>query len=126
MTAQTSESKPCEKIQRIQRLNDFLRSSVGVGARVAIGLGGRVDITSSINSLPVIDKTAIFEKVRQYNDFSKENDPLGEHACGTFQHEGQEIVWQIAYYDPTLTEYSEDPADSEKTVRVLTIMLAGD
>lgn len=123
MTIKPPESKPCDQIRR---LNDFLRFSIGIGARVARGLGGRVDITRRVDSLPETAKAAIFEKVRQYDDFSKENDPFGEHDFGTFQHEGQEIVWQISYYDPTLTYHSEDPADSEKTVRVLTIMLAED
>jgi hypothetical protein len=123
MTVPTSESKPCDQIRR---LNDFLRSSVGVGARVAIGLGGKVDITHGVDSLPETAKAAIFEKVREFNDFTQEDDLLGEHDFGVFQHEGQEIVWQISYYDPTETYHSEDPASSEKTVRVLTIMLAED
>ena len=41
-----------------------------------------------------------------------------------FEHNGQRIFWKIDYYDRSLSQGSEDPADPKQTVRVLTIMLA--
>ena len=50
-------------------------------------------------------------------------------ASGTltaFEHEGQRIFWKIDHYDRALTYGSENAADPQQTVRVLTIMLASE
>ena len=68
--------------------------------------------------------TQVHERVRTFAAFSRENDPHGEHDFGSFELEGRKIFWKIEYYNPALDGGSEDPADSGKTTRVLTIMLA--
>lgn len=72
------------------------------------------------------DQAAIREKVETFNDFGPDNNPHGERDFGAFEHKGQRIFWKIDYYDRTLTQGSEDPADPSQTVRVLTIMLASE
>jgi Protein of unknown function (DUF3768) len=37
---------------------------------------------------------------------------------------GRKFFWKIEYYDREMVHGSEDPADPEKTTRVLTIILA--
>ena len=66
------------------------------------------------------------EKVEMFDSFTEDNDPHGERDFGAFEHEGQRIFWKIDYYDRSLTYGSENPADPQQTVRVLTIMLASE
>ena len=48
----------------------------------------------------------------------------GEHDFGSFEVAGEKFFWKIDYYDERCEFGSEDPADPEKTMRVLTIMFA--
>jgi Protein of unknown function (DUF3768) len=102
--------------QRIAELNDLCRKAMGVA--------GRLCVTPGIAALPAATQSAIREKVETFNAFDEDNDPYNEHDFGAFEHEGQRIFWKIDYYAPDMEQGSEDPADPQKTVRVLTIMLA--
>jgi hypothetical protein len=37
---------------------------------------------------------------------------------------GVKVFWKIDYYDPLFTSGSDDPSDTTRNTRVLTIMLA--
>lgn len=105
--------------QKIAKLNDTFRQSLQL-----FMLMGQVVTTASIASLPDEDKTGIFEKVVNYNTFTHDNDPYGEHDFGSFKHNSESIFWKIDYYDLSLEWGSEDPSDPNKTRRVMTIMFA--
>ncbi len=64
--------------------------------------------------------------VRSFDQFTKDNDPYGEHDCALFTLNGTRVMWKIDYYDSTLAYGSEDPADPEVTHRVLTVLLASE
>ena len=86
-------------------------------------------MTAGIRSLDLHEQIAIAEKLQAFDDFTKDNDPYGEHDFGAFDHNGQRIFWKIDYYDRasfgTGHDYgSENAADPAVTPRVLTIMLA--
>ena len=104
--------------QRIAELNDLCRKAMGVA--------GRLVQTEGINALALADQSAIREKVERFDAFTPDNDPHGERDFGAFEHNGEKIFWKIDYYDRALTWGSEDPADPQQTVRVLTIMLASE
>jgi hypothetical protein len=104
--------------EKIATLNDAFRN--------AMGLAGKVYQTPGIAALSPEDRSAIREKVENFNDFTLGNNPYGERDFGAFDHNGDRIFWKIDYYDTTLTEGSEDPSDPKQTVRVLTIMLASE
>jgi hypothetical protein len=87
-------------------------------------VAGRWLITEGVQALPQEDQTAIREKVETYTNFTPDNDPYGERDFGSFSHNHHTIFWKIDYYSPDLQQGSEDPADPEQTVRILTIMLA--
>lgn len=105
---------PFEKTEKIKKLNDELRQT----------LGPRCYITSGVSQLDWPTKALILQKVLNYKDFNKGNDPYGEHDFGSFEAAGHNIFWKIDYYDKENLRLSEDPADPEKTNRVLTILLA--
>lgn len=65
--------------------------------------------------------------MREFSEFSEDNDPYGEHDFGAFDIEGAgKIFWKIDYYNRTMDGGSDDPDDPGKTTRVLTIMLASE
>jgi Protein of unknown function (DUF3768) len=104
----------------IAKLNDRFRTSLGIS--MFHGIPGTLVMTASIAALPPDDIAAILRKVREYNDFTEDNNPHGEHDFGAFKHGDKRIFWKIDYHGPDLVGGSEDPADLTKTVRVLTIM----
>jgi hypothetical protein len=103
------------KAKMIARLNDQFRKT--------IGQGGRVYMTQGIQALPPEDQLQVLNLVKTFNDFSEGNDPYGEHDFGAFDFKGDRVLWKIDYYDNHMEYGSEDPADPEKTVRVMTVMM---
>jgi hypothetical protein len=100
---------------KIRVLNDNFRSTF---------IGGRVVLTSGVNELPIDVKAKALLMVKTFRDFTTDSDPRGEHDFGSFEVAGDTFFWKIDYYDLDCRYGSENPSDSEKTTRVLTIMLA--
>jgi hypothetical protein len=99
---------------RIRVLNDNFRSTF---------VGGRVLTTASVAELPVDIKARLFLAVQSFNEFTKDNDPHGEHDFGSVEIEDETYCWKIDYYAPDLRSGAED-ASLPETMRVLTIMRA--
>jgi len=97
------------KIVMISMLNDKFRHS---------GFG--VTLTCGVQS--VTDLNGLMRAIREYEDFTEDNDPYGEHDFGSLVWQGDKIFWKIDYYNQTLDEW-EDPL-SQDCKRVLTVMLA--
>ena len=68
------------------------------------------------------DVLGLIRAVRDYKDFTEDNDPYGEHDFGSLDWEGQKIFWKIDYYDPSFEGWA-DPL-SDEVERVLTVYLA--
>lgn len=111
----TNDVASANLLHRIQVLNDFFRGTF---------LGGKVVITAGVAALPLDVKARVLLQVQSFADFNADNDPNDEHDFGAFAAAGEEFFWKIDYYDALCKFGSEDPADPEKTTRVLTIMLA--
>lgn len=101
------------KTATIAKLNDAFRQSL---------IGGQVMLTAGVNDLDGKSKAKLLNKVRNFETFTKNNDPHGEHDFGKIEIEGQNYFWKIDYYNLTLDGGSEDPANPAVTTRVLTIM----
>ena len=85
-------------------------------------------ITQGVAALGQFTQLDIIKKLQNFNTFTEDNDPHGEHDFGSFEVDGNRIFWKIDYYDRasfgTDDVGSEDPTDIEQTLRVLTVMLA--
>ncbi len=106
-----------DKTERIRALNDKLRTT---------GAGGDVILTRALASLPEADLILILTTVKDFTNFTPDNDPHGEHDCAVLTAASQRVIFKIDYYDKAKTYGSDDPSDPERTCRVLTIMLASD
>lgn len=104
--------------QIIAKLNDLARKAMGVASRLVI--------TEGIAAYDQLELSTIRQTVETFNDFSEDNNPLGERDFGSFLFQDETIFWKIDYYDKSLQHGSEDPADPSVTTRVLTIMLASE
>jgi hypothetical protein len=103
--------------EQVRALNDAFRRSF---------TGGKVMMTAGILALPAVTKARLLDAVRAFDAFTADNDPHGEHDFGNFEVDGRKIFWRIDYYDAAMEFGAEDPADPNKTTRVLTIMLASE
>jgi len=103
---------------RIRELNDAFRMK-------AEGKGS-IMVTPGVQALGEQAMKDVMLAVKEFSDFSKDNDPWGEHDFGSLEMVGQKIFWKLDYYDLTLTAGSENPANEAMTHRVLTIMLASE
>lgn len=106
---------PNDQITAIRTLNDVLRRT---------GIGGRTLLTAGVASLPTDTLAATLRAVAEFDAFTADNDPYGEHDCATVEVTGVRVIWKIDYYDPETSRHSDDPTNPAITNRVLTIMLA--
>lgn len=103
---------------RVRALNDKLRIK---------GLGnGTVLLTQGMHAAGQAFIIAAVDAIRAFDDFSDDNDPWGEHDFGAVEIEDQKVFFKLDYYDPSMTQGSENPANEALTHRVLTIMLASE
>lgn len=104
--------------QRIRELNDRFRTQ---------GLGrGSIMVTSGLQEKGSAFVVAAIQAVREFDQFSNDNDPWGEHDFGAVDLEGDKVFFKIDYYDLSLRNGSENPANEGCTLRILTIMLASE
>src|SRR3954471_16047575 len=82
-----------EKTARIRELNDRLRRH---------GLGGRIMITRGIAVLGADTVRQILLAVVQFDGFTEDNDPWGEHDCAILTVAGHRIIFKIDYFDHDL------------------------
>ena len=100
---------------RIRDLNDAFRKTFD---------GGRVMLTAGVNALPSDVRAMAIRKVATFSEFTRDNDPHGEHDFGGFDLAGEKFFWKIDAYDKAMRYGSEDASDPAQTTRVLTLMLA--
>ncbi len=106
-----------ERSEKIRILNDELRRCKR---------GGQMFLTQGVCTLGNDLLPQIVIEVAQFEAFTPDNDPYGEHDFGAIEISGHRIFWKIDYYDRDMRNASPDPADPSVTTRVLTVMLAAE
>jgi hypothetical protein len=101
----------------IRALNDHLRRTFSCG---------RVVMTQGVQALAEDTVYRILRAVREFDDFSVDNDPYGTHEFGMFNQDNERVMFKIDAYDQNLEYGSPNPADPTVTTRVLTILLASE
>ena len=103
------------KSASVARLNDMLRTS---------GIGGEIFATPGVTALSHEMRARVVSAIRDFDDFTLDNDPYSEHDFGSVDVDGAKYLFKIDAYDPSYRFASEDPFNPAKTRRVMTIMRA--
>ena len=115
-----------QRATEIAALNDLFRSGFFIPSFGPRPVPGRIVCTSGVAALPPETQICIWRQVSDFNSFTEDNDPHGEHDFGAFEVDGVwKIFWKIDYYaDDSCSFGSEDPSDISQCFRILTIMLS--
>jgi hypothetical protein len=98
---------------KIVALNDQVRTTFN---------GGRVQMTPSVYELDARLRGRALSVLARYNKFHRDS----EHDWGTFIFAGFSFEWRIQYRSKKGAGISPDPADPDKTLRVLTLYAIDD
>lgn len=103
----------------IQVKNDAFRKAVFMGPQP----DGKALMTPAVENLAEKTKALLFFEIINFDNFTEDNDPYGEHDFGCIERDGiPKIYWKINYYkDEMMEDGAEDPLNA---YRVLIVMLA--
>ena len=102
-----------DKRRKIVELNDQLRTTFK---------GGRVQMTPGVYELDARLRGRAMYVLSRYRNFDDDS----EHDGGVFIFAGYAFEWHIDYRSNDGVGVSPDPADPDKTFRVLTLYVAAD
>ena len=103
---------------KTSEINDRVRKNLG-------GDNSIIVFSRSLAFLPGEQREAVIAAIRDFDDFTPDNDQYDEHDLIVVDVEGIGTVYaKFDYYARDMMTMSDDPADTEKTVRVLTIFPA--
>lgn len=114
-----------ETSQVIAEQNDQFRQLAASGDLRAAA-SGKFVMTQVVAALDQEQLGELLVLVRDYDQFTPDNDPYGEHDFGSIEYEGEKYFWKMDYYDLNYEFGSEEPANPAATKRVLTLMLASE
>jgi hypothetical protein len=101
--------------EKVRQLNDAFRTSFS---------GRNAFVTAGVQALGPDFMAQAIAGVREYKNFTIDDDPHGEHDFGSLKIGQHTQFCKIDYYDTSMSCGSDDPCVPAKTTRVLTIMLA--
>ena len=95
--------------------NDLLRK---------FAAGGEIACTNGIWNLPKDVRDEVCKAVREFDDFTVDNDPYGEHDFGAITVQDHKVFWKIDYHDVEVEFPLYDAAPLDTEVPIMMIMLA--
>lgn len=108
--------------ETIARLNDYARMGKDRSAITMFTTNLLAELSDGKPGSDLVAQSKIAREMRRctFRDDSPEKD------MAWFEVEGVRVMMKIDYFDDTLEWGSQDPADPEKTRRVITMMLPQD
>lgn len=111
----------------VAKQNDIFRQAI-LDPEAAIqvarqGIIGQIVLTPGVAEEAEDFRQSVLAAVAQFDTFTEDNDPYGDHTFGAFEVAGEKLFWKIDLYDTAYHYGSEDPANPKATRRALTIML---
>ena len=116
--------------QSVQAKNDAFRKAV----MFAPHPDGKAVMTPGVANLGSAVCAWIYKQIAEFDSFTEENDPYGDHDFGsvtvsvsnlmTDAAETHKVFWKIDYYEDADMEYGAE--DKLNAYRVLVIMLSGE
>ena len=103
-------------MNKIAELNDKLRQNIFNPGK------DKVILTHGVSNLPFDEQLRILIKVKEFNDFTPDNNPWAENDFGKLEHNNTDYFWKIDYYNRDMDTGSDDASNPDITTRVLTIM----
>ena len=113
----------------ISRLNDSLRQHIFddvIFKATTLHRKDKIVLSKEVSELNNKDKRKVLRLVKEFDTFNKEDNPYNENDFGAFNYKDTNFFWKIDYYDNDLHYHSEDNTNTEKTIRVLTVMKASE
>jgi len=106
------------RAQTIAQLNDRFRENPNLG-------GGMLVMTAGVSAQGADFANKCLAALRNFDTFTEDNDPHGEHDFGSLLVENKKLFWKIDYFQKNSnhTVGAEEPDSPLLTDRVLTIML---
>ena len=111
MATGTIEMTDTEKSAKITELNDKARQNLS-----------NYSFTQGVRGLNREQLNDLIKLVKEFDDFTEENDPHHEHDMGKIEFNGESYYFKIDYYDNQLKYGSEFPEDESITRRIITVM----
>lgn len=106
----------------IAQQNDAFRKAI-LQDTPAHAARGRVSLTQGVASLNFLVQARILMEVQDFTDFTKGDDPYGEHDFGVIELKcAPRVYWKIDYYEDASMQYGAE--DKATAYRSLLVMLA--
>lgn len=113
------DAEALRRISVIGAQNDRFRTSLNGDPELV----GKILITPGVTESGPEFLLAAYQAVRDFTDFSEDNDPYHERDFAAVEVMGTKIFWKIDVYDTGYLYGSENPEDPAQSRRVLTLML---
>ena len=87
--------------KKIAELNDHVRQRMTSPWLIPSGVPAKILKTSGIHALPIEEQLVILATIRDFDTFTEDNDPHGEHDFGSLDYKGEKSFGRSTTTPPT-------------------------
>ncbi len=121
----TDQNDPTEQQTAaiIAKQNDAFRTSIALSLKPEGVPPGKLVMTSGIAAQSDEFRAALIDALINFDAFDEDSDPYEMHEMGVLEIEGEKVWFKFDLYDENYEYGAEDPTDTKRTRRVLTLLL---